>query len=272
MRLLNENPGKVLGISRMKRYTPIGMSIAAAMLLAWSPANSTELGEILAAEKSSNRQLVQAQSQIDNLDDQTNDLLGAYKIVIEENEVLRTYNKQVSDQIDQQKADIALINQQLEGITKTRREVMPLIQEMIYSLRSFVMADIPFRQEERLERIEALQDLMDQPDVAPSERYRLVLERYQTEVDYGQKLDVYDGTEVIDGNETKVNYLSIGRIAFMFQTPDGSRTFVWNNNSRGWEELPSEYNGRVGQAILMAQKAVQADLVRVPVFAPVESK
>jgi hypothetical protein len=252
----------------MKRYTPIGLSIAASMLIAWTPANSVELDEILAVEKSANRTLAQAQSQIDTLDDQTNDLVDVYRVVIEENAVLRTYNKQVSDQIAQQKADISLIGGQIDGITQTRREVMPLIQDMITSLRNFVEKDVPFRREERLARIDALQALMDQPDVAPSERYRLVLERYQTEVDYGQKIDVYDGKELIDGVETKVLYLSVGRVAFMFQTPDGSRSFVWNNINRNWEELDSAYNSRIGQAILMAQKAVQANLVRIPVFAP----
>jgi hypothetical protein len=252
----------------MKRYTPIGLSIAASMLLAWTPANSSQLDDILAAEKSSNRTLTQAQSQIDKLDDQTNDLVESYRVVIQENDILRTYNRQVSDQIKQQNSDISLIGSQLDGITQTRREVMPLIQDMIDSLRTFVEGDIPFRRAERLERIAALQDLMDQPDVSPSERYRLVLERYQTEVDYGQKIDVYEGTENIDGQDTKVNYLSVGRIAFMFQTPDSSRSFVWNNNSRAWEELDSEYNSRIRKAIQMGQKAVQADLVRIPVFAP----
>jgi len=252
----------------MKRYTPIGLSIAATMLIAWTPANSVELDEILAVEKSANRTLAQAQSQIDTLDDQTNDLVDTYRVVIEENSVLRTYNKQVSDQVAQQKADISLIGGQIDGITQTRREVMPLIQDMIDSLRTFVENDVPFRREERLARIEALQDLMDQPDVTPSERYRLVLERYQTEVDYGQKIDVYEGKADIDGVETKVFYLSIGRVAFMFQPPDSSRSFVWNNESRAWEELDSEYNSRVRKTIQMAQKAVQADLVRIPVFAP----
>ncbi len=252
----------------MKRYTPIGLSIAAAMLLAWSPANSGQLDDILAAEKSSNRTLAQAQSQIDTLDDQTNDLVDTFRVVIQENEVLRTYNRQVSDQIKQQLSDITLIGSQLEGITQTRREVMPLIQDMIDSLRTFVENDIPFRRTERLARIEALQDLMDQPDVAPSERYRLVLERYETEVDYGQKIDVYEGIENIDGQSLKVIYLSVGRIAFMFQTPDSSRSFVWNNSDRAWEELGSEYNSRIRKAIQMGQKAVQADLVRIPVFAP----
>ncbi len=252
----------------MKRYTPIGLSIAASMLLAWTPANSSQLDDILAAEKSSNRTLTQAQSQIDTLDDQTNDLVESYRVVIQENEILRTYNRQVSDQIIQQNSDITLIASQLDGITQTRREVMPLIQDMIDSLRTFVEGDIPFRRTERLERIAALQDLMDQPDVSPSERYRLVLERYQTEVDYGQKIDVYEGSENIDGQDMKVNYLSVGRVAFMFQTPDSSRSFVWNNDSRAWQELDSEYNSRIRKAIQMGQKAVQADLVRIPVFAP----
>jgi hypothetical protein len=252
----------------MKRYTPIGLSIAASMLLAWTPANSAQLDEILAAEKSSNRTLAQAQSQIDTLDDQTSDLVDSYRVVIQENEILQTYNNQVSDQIKRQNSDIALIGSQIDGITQTRREVMPLIQDMIDSLRTFVEGDLPFRRVERLERIEALQDLMDQPDVAPSERYRLVLERYQTEVDYGQKIDVYDGTENIDGTDMQVIYLSVGRIAFMFQTPDSSRSFVWNNDDRAWQELDSEFNSRIRKAIQMGQKAVQADLVRIPVFAP----
>jgi hypothetical protein len=252
----------------MKRYTPIGLSIAASMLIAWTPANSVELDEILAVEKSANRTLAQAQTQIDTLDDQTTDLVDTYRVVIQENAVLRTYNRQVDAQIKQQNSDVNLINGQIEGITKTRREVMPLIQDMIDSLRTFVENDVPFRREERLARIEMLQDLMDQPDVAPSERYRLVLERYQTEVDYGQKIDVYEGKADIDGQDTKVFYLSIGRVAFLFQPPDSSRSFVWNNEVRAWEELDSEFNARVRRAIQMAQKAVQADLVRIPVFAP----
>ena len=73
----------------MKRYTPIGLSIAASMLLAWTPANSSQLDDILAAEKSSNRTLTQAQSQIDKLDDQTNDLVESYRVVIQENEILQ---------------------------------------------------------------------------------------------------------------------------------------------------------------------------------------
>ena len=252
----------------MKKYTTIGLTVLASVLLAWTPAKAQDLNGVLNTEKSSNNAMQQSQGQIDNLDDQTGDIVQQYRTVIEENAVLRTYNKQVSDQVAKQREDVALINSQIEGITQTRREVMPLIQDMINSLRDFVKADIPFRREERLERIEALQDLMDQPDVPPSERYRLVLDRYKTEADYGQKIDVYEGEAEIDGNTASVIYLSVGRISFVYQTPDSSRSFVWNNNSRAWEELGSEYNTRIRKAIQMAQKAQQADLVRIPVFAP----
>ena len=100
----------------MKRYTPIGLSIAASMLIAWTPANSVELDEILAVEKSANRTLAQAQTQIDTLDDQTTDLVDTYRVVIQENAVLRTYNRQVDAQIKQQNSDVNLINGQIEGI------------------------------------------------------------------------------------------------------------------------------------------------------------
>ncbi len=254
----------------MKKYRFLGLTVAAS-LLSWTASGAGQLDQILQAEKQSNRQLAQAQGQIDRLNDQTDDLVIAYRTVVEENSVLRTYNRQVSAQIKQQEKDVTLLNDQIANITQVRREVMPLIQDMLDGLRTFVNADIPFNKEERLERIEALQALMDQPDVTPSERYRLILERYKTEAEYGQKIDVYSGTGMVDGAEQKVIYISVGRIAFMYQTPDAADSYLWNNTTKEWEKLDSEYNSRIQNAILMTQGS-QPDLVRLPVFAPTEAK
>ena len=257
----------------MKRYTLIGLTVAAASLVAWTPATAQNLDQILNAEKSSNRTLAQAQDQIDTVSSQTDDIVQQFKIVIEENANLRTYNSQVSAQIAQQNKDIDLINAQIGGITQTRREVLPLIQDMITTLRDFVMADIPFKQEDRLERVEALQDLMDKPDVPQSELYRLVMERYKTEAEYGQTIDAWNGTADIDGDTQQVRYVNIGRVAYLFQTQAADRSFVWDNSegSRGWVELDSGYNSAIDRVIQMAEKAIQPELVSIPVFAPEEA-
>ena len=147
------------------------------------------------------------------------------------------------------------------------RITTPLIQDMVDSLRDFVNADIPFRKETRLDRVEALQDLMDQPDVPPSERYRLVMERFKTEAEYGQTVNAYADTEVIGGTEMKLNFVNIGRVAFMAQNIAGDRSFVWDNQAREWVELDSSFNSAVQDVILMAEKAQQPEMVIVPVFA-----
>ena len=251
----------------MKKYTSIGLSVVGAMLVAWSPAIAQDVDAVTAVEQQHNAQMQQNQNTVDNVSDQTDDIVQQYKVLLEENRVLRTYNSQVRDQIAQQESDIVLITTQIDGITQTRREVMPLIQDMVDSLRDFVNADIPFRKETRLDRVEALQDLMDQPDVPPSERYRLVMERFKTEAEYGQTVNAYADTEVIGGTEMKLNFVNIGRVAFMAQNIAGDRSFVWDNQAREWVELDSSFNSAVQDVILMAEKAQQPEMVIVPVFA-----
>ena len=246
---------------------------AFALALAWTPVQADTLKDIRDAEKSGNAKLVQAQTNIDQLDDQADDLVSQYREIIAENETLRTYNNQVKALVRQQESDISLVKNQIDNITLVKRQVMPLIQDMLTSLKDFVEQDLPFRHEDRLARIQQLQDLMVQPDVAESERYRLVLERYATEAEYGGKIAAWTGDVTVGGNTIPVNFLRIGRISLMAQSAgDNKASYWWDSEAGAWTELDSSYDGAISQAIQMAEGVTQVELVELPFPAPTEAQ
>ena len=257
----------------MIKHTTYAMAGALALVLAWGPAKADQLQNIINTEQAANRTLVQAQEQIDTVSDQTDDLVAEYRQVIVENEQLRTYNNQVRALVQQQQADLTLLDEQIGNITLVKRQIMPLIQDMLDSLRLFVEQDLPFRQEQRLQRIASLQALMTQPDVAESERYRLVLERYEIEAEYGQTIEAWPGEIELGGNLMPVNFLRIGRVSLMAQTQGSNITsYWWDMETGGWVELASSYNSPISQAIQMAEGVTQINFVELPFPAPQEAE
>ena len=256
----------------MKKHYFYGLVGATALAMAWVPATADTLDDVLAAEQAGSRTLVQAQEQVDQLSEQTDDLVVDYREVIAENETLKTYNNQVRALIRQQEADISLVTSQIDNITLVKRQVMPLIQDMLSSLKEFVEQDLPFRREDRLERIGFLQALMTEPEVAESERYRLVLERYETEAAYGQTIEAWTGEIAVNGGEVPVNFLRIGRVSLMAQSQgDNKASYWWDPEAGAWTELDSGYDGAISQAIQMAEGVTQIELIELPFPAPKEA-
>jgi len=135
---------------------------------------------------------------------------------------------------------------------------------MIDQLEEFVSVDTPFQIDDRKERILKLRDYMDDPNISDPERFRLVLEEYKREVQYGRTINAYEGT-LDDGRS--VNFIRLGRVGFYYQTKDGSETAVWDKASGSWVEN-NDYQSSVRQLRRMAGNTVQKDVLVLPVAAP----
>jgi hypothetical protein len=107
--------------------------------------------------------------------------------------------------------------------------------------------------------------MMDKANVAPSEKFRRVMEAYQVEMDYGRTIEAYSGFQEISGNESNVDFLRIGRTALLYQTRDGGAQGVWNKQTRQWDELDSSYRTQITKGLRMARKQLAPDLIMVPV-------
>lgn len=247
-------------------------ALAACAIVSWAlPVEADPLKDILKTEEQGNRFLAQSQRQIDDISDDTGQLVDQYRDVIVQIETLKVYNSQLQKLIGAQKADMTNLNEQIDYVTLVERRIMPLVQEMIDSLDQFVAADMPFLKAEREDRIGRLNALMADSNVTTSERYRQVLSAFEIEGEYGRKVGAYQGDMDVDGVDQTVNFLHVGRIAYLYQTRDKERSFVWDHPNGVWEELDSSYNGPVYEAIQMARGFIQSDVVELPVFAPQEA-
>ena len=230
---------------------------------------SAQLNQTLQAQTEVDRAAAQAQQEIDSIRDRTLDAAGRYAQAMTEAESYEKYNEQLSAQVQSQGEEIQSIQQQLVDIETTNREVQPLMDKMVRALDQFVALDVPFLIEERTARVDNLKDIMARSDVTISEKYRLILEAYQIELEYGRTLDSYEG--VLDAGDSRrtVEFVRLGRISLMYRTLDGSETGYWDAAQKQWV-VDDSYAEAVEQAIRVANQDGAPELLTVPVPAPQE--
>jgi len=223
---------------------------------------------VVAAQAEADKAAAGSQQRINEIQDRTQDALGKYLQAVAEAESLKKYNDQLGAQVKSQREEIASIEKQLVDIETTVREVQPLMQRMVETLEKFVGLDVPFLLEERTKRVNGLKEMMARADVTISEKYRRILEAYQIELEYGRTLDAYEGK--LPGGEKTVEFVRLGRISLMYQTPDGEETGYWDQAQRGWVR-DDGYSHEVKEALRVAKKIGAPDLLTVPVPAPQEA-
>jgi hypothetical protein len=201
--------------------------------------------------------------------DQAEDPAARYARAVAEAESFQRFNRQLEEQVRSQEEEIASIERQLVEIDTTNRAVQPLMQRMVDTLARFVELDLPFLREERAARVQELQEAMSRADVSISEKYRLILEAYQTELDYGQTLEAYEGRLGTGADARTVEFARLGRVSLMYRTLDGSETGYWDANQKDWVVDPS-YQEAVEEALRVAKDDGAPELLTVPVPAPQE--
>ncbi len=228
------------------------------------------LEEILSVRSSTTVQGAKSQAKIDELAEETRDLLQDYKTVMKVVDGLRVYNQQQRRLIKNQEDELAELEESIDNVTVIERQIGPLIERMIVNLEKFVDLDIPFLIQERQERIDFLKDTLDRADVSVAEKFSQVLQAYQVENTYGTTIEAYTDVIELEGKSRQVDMLKWGRVALVFQTPDAEITGVWDNDARQWVILGDEFRQGVRDGLRIARKTMTADLVHLPVPAPGE--
>lgn len=231
-------------------------------------ASAATLADIYQIAERMNLAARTSQAKIDALTEETRQLLNEYKTVLKEIEGLRVYNRQLEKQIGSQEREMAQLSDSIDKVTVIERQITPLMLRMIDGLEQFVDLDLPFLLDERHGRVENLRTMMDRADVAVSEKYSQVLRAYQIENEYGRTLSSYGDTINIAGIDRKVDVLKVGRIALVYQTPDGEETGMWNQTAGAWEPVDDEYKTPVRNGIRMERKQLTVDMLTLPVHGP----
>jgi len=249
------------------RKSLVATAFAATFAFAAGSVNADPLNDLHKAEAKIHKEAEKSQERINNIYNEAQDMLAEYRGLVDEFETNKQYNDHVAKLVAAQQKEIDSYDRQINEIVNTKRNVVPLMYKMIDTLEAFINADVPILLEERLARVAKLRKTMVDPNVTTSERYRQVLEAYQIEKDYGTMIRSWEGQLEANGGELTVDFVHVGRVAYLAQSKDLKHAWMWNNNTKSWNELDGDYLRAVTQTIRVARKQSAPALVKLPVIA-----
>ena len=209
-----------------------------------------------------------SQQRIDELDEETNRLLTDYRANLKQYELLRRFNESRAVEVERQSTQIENLQQDVANVENIQRAMLPLMEDMLATLEEFIAADMPFLEQERADRVARLRNVMTDSSVSEAQRYRLIIEAYQIENEYGRTIEAYDGTVNTESGELSVEFLRIGRIALIYKTADDSILRIYDTDQDAWVDLNRSYLADVQLGLRMAKEQTAPALLGVPVSAP----
>lgn len=224
-----------------------------------------DLKKPTSAIKQSHKEARDSQKKINKLDDETTELLQKYRTTLKKTESLKIYNEQLRAYIEGQKKEVLEIRKKIEEVKDTGKEIVPLMLRMLNSLSHFVDLDVPFLIVERKRRIQELKEILNRSDVSVSEKYRQLISAYKLEQDYGRTLQSWREIRDIKGKKLTVEYVRLGRLAFIYKSLDGRHLAYWNNKDREWKKLSKTYKKDITKAVKIALKQAPPALIRLPI-------
>jgi hypothetical protein len=241
-------------------------------LLVTSPGFAQSLDDIYDAEAARIRQAQAAQDEVDAVVEATRDDFEEYQRVLREVENLEVYNTLQQRIVTGQLEELDRLRDSIANVQVIERQILPLMQRMIDGLAVFIELDIPFLLDERRSRVARLRDLVDAPDYTVAEKFRDVMQAWQIENDYGTFNGTYTAELEVNGVRREVDFLQIGRTAFLYLTPDQRLAGVWDQRKREWVQLDDELRNAVieGLEIVRTGNPASAELFLVPVAPPEE--
>ncbi|MEM7491741.1 MAG: DUF3450 domain-containing protein [Pseudomonadota bacterium] len=250
--------------------TPARGVIAAALVVGLSlPAMAqSQLRNGLNTGEQATRQAERTQERINQLDDERSDLVREFRRVLQNKKAADINARQLEKEVESQRRELESLRGQLGRVDEIKAQTVPMLLDMIEKLELFVASDLQFKTEERQSRIQTLNDAMESPDVSIAERYRLIIEAYQAEMEYGRTVDTWTETVDIDGNEVLVDYFLYGRIALVRMSPDKRYAQRWERAGDGadgqWVDVENRFKDDIENAIRIAQGRTTPGLMYAP--------
>jgi hypothetical protein len=254
----------------MKGKPIVVLATGALAVLLSGTVSAQALERVVDAEQRRIQQAQASQERIDGVVQKTRNISEEYKAVNKEIDGLVVYNTLLQRQITNQRKQLTELRESIDQVQVVERQILPLLGRMIEGLEQFVELDVPFLLDERREKVADLQTLMERADVTAAEKFRKVMERWEIENDFGRSIENYKATLDINGTDREVDFLRVGRVALLYQTPDGDLNGAWDQRARQWVALGSEHRNKIRQGLRMAQKQVAPNILLLPISAPEE--
>ena len=192
-------------------------------------------------------------------------LMTRFESLKQEQTELQKQKKVLQEQTDIAKTRVASKKRQLSDIQEIESRMSPFLIELMDVLETQFSTSLPFLTEERRQRITRLEQLMNDPEITISERYRKLMEALLVETEYGFTTEVSRETIVVTGKRLLVNIFRLGRLSLFYQSLDGSECGYFNVVGNDWEPLSVVHGDVIDSAVDIAAKRKSVELLAMPV-------
>ncbi|WP_220745774.1 DUF3450 domain-containing protein [Shewanella colwelliana] len=253
-------------MSKVSNRTKIATALVGALALAGSNLVVADpLSEVQKADTKIHTDAAASQKKVDKYYDQAQDMAFEYGQVADTRESTKSYNDYVAGLVADQEATMKLIQDDINGVDKLRQGVVPLMFKMVDALEQFIALDLPFNLDAREARVKRLRENLDTANVTLAEKYRLILNAYNIEREYGSKLNVETGKLQLDGKEILVDFINFGRVGFYAQSLDQKSAWMFNPETKAWDKLEDSYLRNITKAIRQARGQGAPDMFALPI-------
>ena len=249
-------------------YRALAVGLTTAVLSGVPGAFAADVKESLSVVSGTNSGAAASQKKIDALSAETRALLEEYRRLQDGVEYQAAYTRELEGLEQAQRKQIEDLRHQIAQASVTRQRIVPLMRSMADALEKFVVLDLPFHHEERINGVLLLKRRLNEADLSVSGKFRLLLEAYQLEQGYGTNIEAWRGPLEWQGEELSVEFLRIGRVALYFQSLDGVSSGYWSPEQAQWLPLASEFNREIAQALRVARNQIAPQLLQLPMMAP----
>jgi len=258
-----------MNLKMISRGPLVFLALVSIALAFQTSALAQDVDPILDSSRQAVQDTDQSQERVDQLDSRIQNLLSDFRANLKQLEQLNRYNASQQRQVDAQRREIESLTNDINNIASLQRAIQPLMEDMVEALDQLVEADLPFLLDERRARVQRLRNLMDDPSRSPAQRYRLVVEAYQIENEYGRTIEAYRGSIEVGGRQFEnVEFVRIGRASLVFRTDDDETLMRFDPEARQWVNLDLSFLPDVKMASRIAREQIPPDLMFIPVRAP----
>jgi small-conductance mechanosensitive channel len=228
------------------------------------PASGDTGRQIEAPVRQSITTLKQTQQQEEQWRQEKEKLAARFEQLQQQQAEMRNRVVQLRQQIEATQKRLAAKEKQLADIEQIAGQINPFLEELVTTLKEHIADDLPFLTAERRQRVERLEGLMADPDVAVSEKYRKVMEAMQVEAEYGFTIETYQETITLDGQTLLADIFRLGRLGLFCLSLDGRQGGFYNPAEGVWQPLSASHRQALNTAIAIAAKRQSVELLTLP--------
>lgn len=249
-----------------KVLTPArGALIAATFVGMTLPATAqSQLTTAINTGEQATRNAERSQDRINQLDDERSNMVREFRTLLQRKQAAELYARQQEKVVESQVREMESLNDQLGRVDEITAQTVPMLLDMVADLEMFIEADLPFKIDDRRERVANLKIAMESADVPIVEQYRLIIEAYKAEMEYGRTVQTWPETLTIDEKEVMVDMFLYGRVALVYMSPDRRYAARYDRAVGDWVPVESKFKDDVEKAIKIAKGTTSPGVMYAP--------